>query len=87
MVNYGRELRIEVDLRRKRKMEKTTKFMERIRKVQEKVEAALVKMQEEMKRQADRRRKKVKVWKIGDRVILSIKDLVFKERPVKKLVN
>ena len=76
-----------VDLRRKRKMEKTTKFMERIRKVQEKVEAALVKMQEEMKRQADRRRKKVKVWKIGDRVILSIKDLVFKERPVKKLVN
>ena len=40
-----------------------------------------------MKRQANRRRKKSKVWKKGDRVMLSMKDLVFKERPVKKLVD
>ena len=54
MVNYGRELRIEVNLRRKKKM---TKFVKRMRKVQEEVVAALVRIQEEMKRQVDRRRK------------------------------
>ena len=40
-----------------------------------------------MKRQANRRRKKSKVWKKGDRVILSMKDLVFKERLARKLVD
>jgi len=32
-----------------------------------------------MKRQVDRERKDAKVWKVGDMVMLSIKDLVFKE--------
>ena len=50
IVNYGRELRIEVDLRRKGKMEKATEFIERMRKVQEEAGAALVKAQEEIKR-------------------------------------
>ena len=40
-----------------------------------------------MKRQADRERKETKDWKRGDRVLLSTKDLVFKERPAKKLVD
>jgi len=40
-----------------------------------------------MKRQADRGRKKAEIWKVGDRIMLSIKDLVFKERLVKKLVD
>ena len=40
-----------------------------------------------MKQQADRERKKAEVWKIGDSVILSTKDLVFKERLAKKLVD
>jgi len=35
----------------------------------------------------DKGRKKVEEWKIRDRVILSTKDLVFKERPAKKLVD
>jgi len=39
-----------------------------------------------MKRQTDKGRKEAKVWKVGDKVMLSIKDLVFKERLVKKLV-
>ena len=56
MANYGRELRMEVDLRRKGKMEKAIEFVERIRKVQEEAKAALVRAQEEMKRQADGRR-------------------------------
>ena len=40
-----------------------------------------------MKRQADRERKETKDWKKGDRILLSTKDLVFKERPTKKLVD
>ena len=33
MANYGREIRMGVDLRRKGKMEKATEFAERMRKV------------------------------------------------------
>jgi len=40
-----------------------------------------------MKRQADRGRKENENWKKEDRVLLSTKDLVFKERLVKKLVD
>jgi len=61
--------------------------VERMRKMQEEVGTALTRTQEEMKRQADRRRKETKVWKVGDKVMLSMKDLVFKERLVKKLVD
>ena len=45
------------------------------------------KMQEEMKRYADRERKETEMWKKEDRVLLSTKDLVFKERPTKKLME
>ena len=47
----------------------------------------MARAQEKMKRQADRRRKEAEEWKVGDRVMLSTKDLVFKKRSVKKLVN
>jgi len=87
MVNYGRELRIGVDLRRKGKMEKVMEFVERMRKVQKEAGTALTRTQEEMKRQADRGRKETKVWKVRDKVMLSTKDLVFKERLAKKLVD
>ena len=40
-----------------------------------------------MKRYADRNRKETEEWKKGDRVMLSMKDLVFKERPVQKLIE
>jgi len=43
MANYRRELRIGVDIRRKRKMEKAMEFVERIKKMQEKAEVALKK--------------------------------------------
>ena len=55
MANYDRELRIGVDIRRKRKVEKATEFVERMKKVQQKSGAVLRKAQEEMKRQANRR--------------------------------
>ena len=40
-----------------------------------------------MKRQADRRRWEVEKWKKGEKVMLSTRDLVFKERLVKKLTK
>jgi len=87
MANYGRELRMGGDIRRKGKVESVTEFVERMKKVHEEAEAALKKTQEEMKRYVDRGRKETENWKKGDRVLLSTKDLVFKERPTKKLME
>ena len=87
MANYGREMRMGGDIRRKGKVESATEFVERMKRVHEEAEAALRKIQEEMKRYADRGRKETEVWERGDRVLLSTKDLVFKERPSKKLTE
>ena len=87
MANYGRELRMGGDIRKKGKVKSAMEFVERMKKVHKKAEAALKKMQEEMKRYVDRSRKETENWKKGDRVLLSTKDLVFKERPMKKLIE
>ena len=87
MANYKRELRMEGDIRKKGKVEKVTEFVERMKKVHEEVGATLKKTQEDMKRQADRGRKETKDWKKRDKVMLSTKSLVFKERPMRKLVD
>ena len=62
-------------------------FAERMKKVHEEARAALKKTQEEMKRYMDCSRRETEEWKKGDRVLLSTKDLVFKERPVRKLTE
>jgi len=62
-------------------------FVERMKKVHEEAGVVLKKAQEDMKRQANKGRKETKDWKKGDRVLLSTKDLVFKERPARKLVD
>ena len=87
MANYRREIRMGGDIRRKGKVESAMEFVERMKKVHEEVEAALRKTQEEMKRYADRGRKETEEWKKEDRVLLSTKDLVFKERLSKKLME
>jgi len=87
MANYRRELRMGGDIRKKGKVEKVTEFVERIKQVQEEAGAVLKKAQEDMKRQADKRRKKIEDWKKKDRVLLSTKDLVSKERLARKLVD
>ena len=58
MANYRRELRIGVDIRRQ--VEKATEFVERMRRVQKEAGAALRKAQEEIKQQADKRRREIK---------------------------
>jgi len=87
MAKYRKELRMGVDIKRKEKMEEATEFTERIKKVQEEAEVELKRTQEEMKQQVDRRRRKIEVWKVEDKVMLSMKDLVFKEQLEKKLVD
>ena len=46
MANYGRELRMGVDIRKKGKVEKTTEFAERMKKIQEEASVALKNAQE-----------------------------------------
>ena len=87
MANYGRELRMGGDIRKKEKVESATEFVERMKRVHEEAGAAMKKTQEEMKRYADQGIKETEEWKKGDRVMLSTKDLVFKERPVQKLTE
>ena len=79
MANYKRELRMGGDIRKKEKVEKVMEFVMRMKKVHEEAGAALKKIWEDMKRQVDRRRKETKDWKKEDKVMLSTKDLVFKE--------
>ena len=62
-------------------------FVERMKKVHEEAGAALKRTQEEMKRYTDHSRRETEKWKKGDRMLLSTKDLVFKERPVRKLME
>ena len=87
MANYERELKMEGDIRKRRKVEKAMDFVERMKKIHEEARTALKKAQKDIKRQVDRERKETEDWKKRDRVLLSTKDLVFKERPARKLVD
>ena len=50
IANYGRELRMGEDIRKREKVEKATEFVEKMKKVYEEAGAALKKAQEDMKR-------------------------------------
>ena len=74
-VNYGQDLRMGFEGRRKGKYKVVGKFVERIKKIQEEAKAALGKAQEEMKKFANRRQREEEEYKVGDLVLLSTKDL------------
>ena len=61
--------------RRKGRYEAAGKFVERIKKIQEEAKAALEKAQGEMKKYANRRQREEEEYRIGDLVLLSMKDL------------
>jgi len=73
--NYSQDPRMGFKGRRKGKYEAAGKFVEKIKKIQEKVKAALGKVQEKMKRFVNRKRGEGKEYKVGDLVLLSTKDL------------
>ena len=87
--NYGQDPRIRFEGRRKGKYEVVGKFVERIKKIQEKAKAVLGKAQEEMKKFANRRQKEEEEYRVGDLVLLSTKDLKWqmKGRRSEKLIE
>jgi len=88
-VNYGRELRMGFDIRKKGKNEKAEEFVKEMKERHEEARAALVKLQEEMKRQADRNRKEAEKYRVGDKVLISTKDFSkeLMKRTTKKLTE
>jgi len=73
--NYGQDPRIGFERRRKGKYEAAGKFVEKMKKIQKEAKVALGKVQEKMKRFANRKRGEGEEYKIGDLVLLSTKDL------------
>jgi len=83
--NYGRELRMGFDIRKKGKNKKAEEFVKEMKEKHEEERAALVKSQEEMKRQADRSRKETEEYRVGDKVLISTKD--FSMELMKRVTN
>ena len=88
-MNYGREPRIGFDIRKKGKNEKAEEFVKEMKERHEEAKAVLVKLQEEMKRQADRSRKEAEKYRVGDKVLISTKDfsMELRKRATKKLTE
>ena len=88
-VNYGQDLRMGFEGRRKGKYEVVGKFVKRMKKIQEEAKAVLGKVQKEMKKFANRRKRKEKEYRVGDLVMLSTKDLKWqmKRRRSEKLTE
>jgi len=75
--NYREDPRMGFEGRKKGKYERVEKFVEKIKEIQEEAKAALSKVQEEMKKYANRKRAEVNDYKVKDLVILSTKDLKY----------
>jgi len=73
--NYGQDPRMGFEGRKKGKYEVAGKFVERMKKIQEEAKAVLEKAQEEIKKFTNRRQKKEEEYRVGDLVLLSMKDL------------
>jgi len=76
-VNYGQDPRIGFEERKKEKYERAEKFIEKMKEIQEEAKAMLGKVQEDMKKYADRKRSEVDKYKVEDLVMLSTKDLKY----------
>jgi len=75
--NSGQNPRIGFEMRKKGKYEGVEKFVEKLKNVQEKAKAVLQKVQEDMKRYADREREEVEEYRVSNLVLLSTKDLKY----------
>jgi len=75
--NYEQDPRMGFKGKKKGKYQGAEKFIEKIKKIQEKAKAALGKVQEEMKKYANKKRREVDDYRVGDLVMLSTKDLKY----------
>ena len=87
--NYGQDPRMGFEVRKKRKYKGAEKFVMKMKDIQDKEKAVLGKVQEEMKKYADRKRVEINEYKVGDLVILSTKDLRYQMigRRIEKLME
>ena len=76
-VNYEQDPRIGFEVRRKGKYKGAEKFVIKIREVQEKAKVALGKVQKEIKKYVDRKKREVNEYKVEDLVMLSTKNLKY----------
>jgi len=75
--NYGQDPRMVFEGRKKGKYVGAEKFVEKMKEIQEEAKAVLGKVQEDIKKYADRRRSEVDEYKVEDLVMLSTKDLKY----------
>jgi len=75
--------------RKKGKYAGAEKFVEKMKEVQEETKVALKKVQEDMRKYADRKKLDVEEYKVGDLVMLSTKDLKYQmvRRRTEKLME
>ena len=87
--NNGQDLHMGFEMRKKGKFEKVAEFATRIKKVHKKAEVVLRKSQEKIRKYTDRKRSELKEYKVGDWILLSIKDLKYqiKGKQSKKLTE
>jgi len=76
-VNYGQDPRMGFEGKKKGKYKGAKKFIEKIKEIQKEAKVVLGKVQEEIKKYADRKREEVDNYKVGDLVMLSTKDLKY----------
>jgi len=87
--NYRQDPRMGFEVRKRGKYEGAKKFIAKIKEIQGETKAALEKVQEEMRKYADRKRGEVDKYKVGDLVMLSTKDLKYQmiRRRTEKLIK
>ena len=80
---------MDFEIRKKRKHVKVKEFVKEIKKIYKKAKAVLKKSQKEIKKYVDRNRKETVEYKVGDKVLLSMKDLMqqIRNREMKKLME
>jgi len=75
--NYGQDPRMGFEGRKKGKYAGAEKFVEKIKEIQEEAKAVLKKVQEDIRKYADRKRLDIEEYKVGNLVMLSTKDLKY----------
>jgi len=80
---------MEFKVKKKRKYKSTEKFVTKMKEIQKEAKAVLGKMQEEIKKYTNRKRREVDKYKVGDLVMLSTKDLKYQivGRRIEKLIE
>jgi len=87
--NYEQDPRMGFEEKKKGKYVGVEKFMEKMKEIQEEAKVVLRKVQEDMRKYADRKRSDAEEYKVGDLVMLSTKDLKYQmvRRRTKKLTE